>query len=230
MGILLETVGINKEFSGRKPVLKNVNFKLRSGGIVALIGDSGGGKTTFCRVLTGLEKASAGKILFKGKELGPLRGRSFANCASIQYIFQDPYAALGAESTVCSVLREPVSLCRKRRRDYMPAEEALEWAGLPAATFLSRKIKTLSGGQRQRVGIARALIPRPDLIIADECTSMLDGQSAAEIGRIFKQLNQKLGLSFIIVTHDRHFCTGWSIISMCCTGEKLLKRVRKSAF
>lgn len=206
MDILLEAAGLNKEFAGNNgAVLKNVSLKVRSGSIVALIGDSGGGKTTLCRVFTGLEKAGSGKVLFKGKEMSCLRGRSFEDCASIQYVFQDPYAALEEESTVCSVLREPVSLCRKRRRDYLPPEEALEWVGLSAATFLSRKIKTLSGGQRQRVGIARALIPRPDLIIADECTSMLDGQSAAEIGRIFKKLNKNLGLSFIIVTHDMHF-------------------------
>jgi ABC-type glutathione transport system ATPase component len=203
--ILLEAAGINKEFAGNNAVLKNVSLKIRSGSIVALIGDSGGGKTTLCRVFTGLEKASSGKVLFKGKEMSCLRGRSFEDCASIQYIFQDPYAALEEESTVCGVLLEPVSLCRKRGRDYMSPEEALDWAGLPAAAFLSRKIKTLSGGQRQRVGIARALIPRPDLIIADECTSMLDGQSTTEIGRIFKKLNKKLGLSFIIVTHNMHF-------------------------
>lgn len=205
MNILLEASGINKEFNGNNTVLNNISLKVRSGGIVALIGDSGGGKTTLCRVFTGLEKASSGKVLFKGKELGQLRRRSFEDCASIQYIFQDPYAALEEESTVCGVLREPVGLCRRRGRSYMAPEEALEWAGLHAESFSHRKIKTLSGGQRQRVGIARALVPCPDLVIADECTSMLDGESAVEIGRIFKKLNHELGLSFIIVTHDMHF-------------------------
>jgi len=205
MDLLLEAVGINKEFAGNNTVLKNVSLKVESGSIVALIGDSGGGKTTLCRVFTGLENVSSGKVLFKGKELGCLRRRSFEECASMQYIFQDPYAALEEESTVYSVLREPVSLCRKRRRDYMSPEDALDWVGLPVETFLKRKIKTLSGGQRQKIGIARALITRPDLIVADECTSMLDRQSSAEIGHIFKQLNQKIGLSFIIVTHDIHF-------------------------
>jgi len=201
----LEAVGINKEFTGNNTVLKNVSLRVKSGGIVALIGDSGGGKTTLCRVFTGLEKASSGKVLFKGKELGQLRRRSFEDCASIQYIFQDPYAALEEEGTVCSVLQEPASLCRKRGRDCMSPKDALEWAGLPASTFLNRKIKTLSGGQRQRAGIARALVPCPDLVIADECTSMLDGKSSVEIGRIFKKLNHELGLSLIIVTHDMHF-------------------------
>lgn len=204
MDILLEAVGINKEFTGNT-VLKDVSLKMQNGSIVALIGDSGGGKTTLCRVFTGLEKASSGKVLFKGNELGQLRSRSFEECASIQYIFQDPYAALEEESTVYRVLQEPVNLCRKRGRNYMAPEEALAWAGLPAASFSNRKIKTLSGGQRQRVGIARALVPCPNLVIADECTSMLDRESSIEIGRIFKKLNKKLGLSFIIVTHDIHF-------------------------
>jgi len=205
MNILLEAVGLNKKFNGNTTVLNNVCLKIRRGGIAALIGESGGGKTTLCRVFTGLEKASSGKVLFKGKELGTLRGRSFDDCASLQYIFQDPYAALEEESTVSSVLQEPVNMCSRRGRDYMPPQEALTWAGLAGAAFLGRKIKTLSGGQRQRVSLARSLITRPDLIIADECTAMLDAQAAAEIGRIFKKLNQKLGLSFLIVTHDAQF-------------------------
>lgn len=175
--------------------------------MVGLIGESGGGKTTLCRLILGLEKPDSGVVQIRGRALSSLRRRSFADCAAIQYVFQDPYAALEEESTVASALAEPVRLCRRNRREPLIPREALALAGLPE-TFLPRRVKTLSGGQRQKVNIARALVTHPELVIGDECTSMLDAESAAEIAGIFSRLAAGRGVSFLLVTHDVHLVRG----------------------
>jgi len=204
---LLKGTNLTKSFDtpfGSELILSGVNLNLEEGSIIALIGESGGGKTTLCRILMGLDTADSGNVFLLGKEVGRLRMRSFAECASIQYVFQDPYASMADEARVISTLSEPARLCKRNHRDYLEPEEALVLAGLSGEEFLERKIKSLSGGQRQKIAIARALITRPQIIIADESTSMLDESSAQEMSSIFRRVNKLLGVSFLIVTHNKH--------------------------
>lgn len=207
MSELLKGTNLTKSFDtpfGSAVILNGINLKLEEGSIIALIGESGGGKTTLCRILMGLETADSGSVFLLGKEVGRLRMRSFAECASIQYVFQDPYASMADEATVISTLSEPARLCKRNHRDYLEPEEALVLAGLSGEEFMDRKIKSLSGGQRQKIAIARALITRPQIIIADESTSMLDEGSAQEMSSIFCRVNKLLGVSFLIVTHNKN--------------------------
>ncbi|GAB6153045.1 dipeptide/oligopeptide/nickel ABC transporter ATP-binding protein [Desulfosporosinus burensis] len=207
MSEILRGTNLTKSFDtpfGRQAILSGINLKVDEGGIIALIGESGGGKTTLCRILIGLETTDLGSVFFMGKEVGRLRKRSFEACASIQYVFQDPYASMADEATVISTLSEPARLCKRNHRDYLEPKEALVLAGLSVEEFMNRKIKSLSGGQRQKIAIARALITRPQIIIADESTSMLDESSAKEMSSIFRRLNKLLGISFIIVTYNKN--------------------------
>lgn len=198
---MLRAVNITKA-AGETLILQGVNLEVPEASLVALIGESGGGKTTLCRILTGLEKPDSGEIYLEGKVLGTLRQRSFEECTSIQYVFQDPYASMEEDSTVKSTLAEPVRLCRRNGRKYLEPGEALRYVGFDEKGLLERKIKTLSGGQRQKIALARALVTYPRIIIADESTSMLDEKSVREIAGIFKNLNRRLGISFVIVTHN----------------------------
>lgn len=198
---MLQVVNITKAAGGRQ-ILQQVNLEAPEASMIALVGESGGGKTTLCRILTGLEKPDSGEIYLDGKLLGSLRQRSFEECASIQYVFQDPYASMEEDGTVEGTLAEPVRLCRRNGRKFLEPKEALEYVGFDEKGLPERKIKTLSGGQRQKIALARALITYPRIIVADESTSMLDEESVREIAGIFKNLNQRLGISFIIVTHN----------------------------
>lgn len=155
-----------------------------------------------------------------GKEVGPLRKRSFEECAFIQYVFQDSYASMADEVTVISTLSEPAKLCQRNHREYLDPQEALVLVGLSVEEFEDRKIKTLSGGQRQKIAIARALITRPQIIIADESTSMLDESSLKEMSSIFRRANTLFGISFIIVTHNK------STLYDLCTSIYVLDRGR----
>lgn len=207
---LLWAKGLTKTYQGSgtvKNAVSEVNLIIPENSVVGLIGESGGGKTTLCRLILGLEEPDNGMVQLRGRVLPHLRRRSFADCAAIQYVFQDPYAALEEEITVSSTLAEPVRLCKRNRREPMDPREALALVGL-SEFFLARRVKTLSGGQRQKVNIARALVTRPELVIGDECTSMLDAKTAAEIAGIFSRLAAEQGVSFLLVTHDVHLIRG----------------------
>lgn len=210
MATFLRCEGLSKTYtvSGTaKKAVSEVTLTIEENSLAGLIGESGGGKTTLCRLILGLEEPDTGVVQIRGRSLPGLRRRSFNHCASIQYIFQDPYAALEEEITVAATLAEPVRLCKRNRREPLDPREAMALVGLPE-TFLTRRIKTLSGGQRQKVNIARALVTRPGLVIGDECTSMLDMESAQEIADIFKVLAAKQGVSFLLVTHNVHLVRG----------------------
>ena len=216
---LLRIHDVTKSFGrGRSTVLESVNMVVETGSILGLVGETGHGKTTLARIIIGLEKADRGKVVFRGEVLPVLAKRHFDDCASMQYIFQDPYAALEAESSVEQVLGEAVRLCRNHRRtSILTPAEALEAVGLgDYQGWRKRKVGSLSGGQRQRLSIARALIPRPELIIADEATSMLDLHSGLEIAEVFQKINREHGTTFIVISHQL------DIIKRICTEVAVL--------
>lgn len=205
MSDLLRIVNVSKSYTNssiKKKVLSSINISIKSGCIAALIGDSGSGKTTIARLIIGLEHTDTGDIFLGSKKLDTLKKRDFDDCASIQYIFQDPYAAMEENSSVLEVINEPKIICKRRRRNTFDISDALKLVGLDINEFGKRKINSLSGGQRQKLCIARALITRPKIIIADECTSMLDEKSKKEINSIFRYVNKRFGITFLVITHD----------------------------
>ncbi|HAA34237.1 MAG TPA: peptide ABC transporter ATP-binding protein [Firmicutes bacterium] len=214
---LLSVRNVEKSYEilggGKIHVLRKVSLEVKQGAMVGLLGESGAGKTTLARIITGQETPDGGELFLEGKPLLPLQRRSFTLAADIQYIFQDPYSALEPSYTVEQTLREPLRLCQRRRRQGMfSPQEALELVGLPYASWaFNKKIGELSGGQRQRAAIARALIPRPRLLIADESVSMLDAKSAHSILDLLQAINAEASLGILFITHQI------SVLKKICT-------------
>ncbi len=210
---LIELIGITKSYPDggrRRVVLDDISMAIKTGSMVGILGESGGGKTTLARIVSGQERPDSGSLLLDGSPLPPLRQRTFAQAASIQYIFQDAYAAMDGWITVAETLGEPVRLCQRHGHEYCPVVEAFAHVGLgPYQQWAERQVRELSGGQRQRLTIARALIPRPRLIIADESTSMLDHETAAEILAVFRELNRASGLSVLMISHQWQVVVPW---------------------
>lgn len=204
---LIKGTGINKtyKFKGKKTnVCDNCGVEIRSGEVIALIGQSGSGKTTLASILAGILAADNGEVIFKDEKVS---GNS-ATCKKngIQMVFQDPYSSINEQFTVEQAIREPLDILRC----YSSPEEktktvitALKNVQLPGEeSFLRRRCHTLSGGQRQRVALARALVMEPALLIADEISSMLDPSTQANILRLLKGLQNLKGFAMLYITHD----------------------------
>lgn len=187
-----------------------VSFALMRGETLAIVGESGCGKTTIARTLIGLEAKTKGEILFDGKEVALRDGQTAIGLKHLrqraQMIFQDPYESLNPRATIFDIVAEPLvvhGLAKGERERTAAVTTALEDAGLrPAEHYFMRYPYELSGGQRQRVVIASALVLQPELLIADEPVSMLDVSIRAEILNLLRDLRQKRGISVIFITHD----------------------------
>ncbi|MEM9899998.1 MAG: ATP-binding cassette domain-containing protein [Pseudomonadota bacterium] len=184
--------------------LNDVSLKLHAGEVLGLVGGSGSGKTTLARCIAGLTSPTAGQVSVFGG--APRRGGLAA------MIFQDPYQSMRAAMRVGDVVAEPLRIAGQSSVSAQAAvREALNSVGLPGDVgFLDRRLGSLSGGQRQRVAVARAIVPRPHILVADEPTSMLDQSLRADLLDLFEGLRADLGLAILFITHDlalaRHFC------------------------
>ena len=198
-----------------------VSLTLYDGESLVLAGESGSGKTTLAKIIAGMCRPDSGRVLLDGRELGAVSGRrSFEDCAGIQYIFQDPYSALESSFTVRKTLEETARICRRNKRTCIPAEEALAYVDRKLVGKLDRQVGELSGGQRQKVCIARALMPEPRLIIADESTSMLDKDSGKEVFDLLNRIKTEKGISILAILHDVDFSyTGWDRIAVMWQGK-----------
>ena len=214
MTALLEAQHVTKIFGGglikKHRALALEDFSLSIGGgqpaITGVVGESGSGKTTMARLLLGLESPTQGKVLYKGKDLSQLsRTEWYAFLQDVQIIFQDPFEVYNSFYKVDHVLTTPIAKFRLASSEHESRaliEEALQAVGLRPEETLGRYPHQLSGGQRQRVMVARALLLRPKLIIADEPVSMIDASLRATVLDNLRQLNEEFGISIIYITHD----------------------------
>ncbi len=184
--------------------VRRVDLKIAPDETYALVGESGSGKTTLGRCLIRLVEPDAGQIFFRGE---PLIGMPAAELRRqrrhFQMVFQDPYGSLNPRMRIGKILSEPLAIHEivERAEREREVERLLDMVGLPASAK-SRFPHEFSGGQRQRVGIARALAPRPEFIVADEPVSALDVSVQAQIVNLLKEIQERLSLAMLFVAHD----------------------------
>jgi peptide/nickel transport system ATP-binding protein len=211
---LLAFVGVSKSFGSglfgrsKKVALQPCSFRLASdhAQIIAVVGQSGSGKTTMARMVLGLEKPSSGEVRYRGESLADLAGEAARRYRrEVQAIFQDPYGSFNPFYKIDHTLAEPLirfGIVSGRKAIYARMEEACAAVGLSASEMLGRFPHELSGGQRQRLMVARALLLRPRLIVADEPVSMVDASLRMTILQNIEALKNDHSISIVYITHD----------------------------
>lgn len=196
--------GVFKHQVGVIKAVDNISFNVNRGEILGLVGESGCGKTTLGRVIIQLYPATEGNICFEGEDLTKLHGEALRQMRQeIQMIFQDPFASLDPRKTVFKIISEPLEnfkIAPKKDR----IEKVSELLGLVGLnpSIMNRFPHEFSGGQRQRIGIARALSLNPKFVVCDEPISALDVSIQAQVVNLLKTLQEKLGLTYIFISHD----------------------------
>lgn len=204
MSAILTAEHLTKTFGPKKNgvrAVRDVSFELEQGRVTTIVGESGSGKSTVARMLLGLMPVTSGRLLFEGRDVTRLKGRGRTGYwRDVQAVFQDPFAAFNQFFTVGKLLnRSTLLVGREVGRQRLA--ESLGHVGMDT-DVLDRYPHQLSGGQRQRVMIARALMMRPKLLIADEATSMLDASLRVNILNVLKDLRDELGMTVLFITHD----------------------------
>jgi peptide/nickel transport system ATP-binding protein len=208
--LLLETQQLTRVFGhgpGAVRAVDDMSFEIRLGEIVAVVGESGSGKTTLGRLLLRLLEPTSGRILLKGKEVTGRAQRKQVNVywRQVQAVFQDPFAAFNQFYTIEVVLNKALNILGTRltgKERHSRIDRALREVGLDPRDVLNKWPHQLSGGQVQRVMIARALVVGPDLLIADEPTSMLDASLRVTVLNQLRDLQRSHDMSIIFITHD----------------------------
>lgn len=211
---LLQARNLTKVFGGglmsreKTIALRNFSFTIdvAQPTITGIVGESGSGKSTMARLLLGLEEPTEGKVLYRDKDLRRLTGaerRAFRT--EVQAVFQDPFEVFNSVYRVDHVLEMPIrkfDLAQSRSERQAMIKEVLQAVGLRPEETLGRFPHQLSGGQRQRIMVARALLLKPKMIIADEPVSMIDASLRATVLANLRQLRDEFGISLIYITHD----------------------------
>ncbi len=183
---------------------RNINFSLKQGQTMGIVGESGCGKSTLLKMLTRLEKPVSGTLLLKGEDVSNIKGKALRDSRRhIQMVFQDPASAFSPRMKAGEAICEPLDNFCKLTKEARSAkvEELLTQVGLPI-DFKDRLCHAMSGGQRQRLGIARALAVDPDILVCDEATSALDVSIQATIMELLANLQRERNLSMVFVCHD----------------------------
>jgi oligopeptide transport system ATP-binding protein len=218
---LVEVRNLVKEYGRpRRPWSKDVpvravdgvSFAIEEGETFGLVGESGSGKTTTGRCLLRLVEPTSGEVLFRGENVLACSGRRLRELRRhMQIVFQDPYSSLNPRMRAGAIVEEPLIIHRAgtRERRRTRVEELFRIVGLDPA-HLARFPREFSGGERQRIGLARALALRPSLVIADEPVSALDVSIQAQVINLLADLQQQLGLTYLLIAHDlrlvEHVC------------------------
>lgn len=192
----------------------NVSFDVYAGEVLGIVGESGCGKSSLARCLVGLNKITAGEVIFQGtKNLHTMSNQEWhAVHKDIQFIFQDPIAALNPRRTVAEIIMEPLSVYSSHLKKAEMLEKVSAMMKLVGLSLnqINRYPSEFSGGQCQRIAIARALILRPKLLICDEAVSALDSSIKAQIINLLKDLQKELQLTILFISHDlsvvKHIC------------------------
>ncbi|NPA26490.1 MAG: ABC transporter ATP-binding protein [Chloroflexi bacterium] len=208
--VLIELRHVGRTFKvGRRTirVLDDVNFQVREGEVLCLVGESGCGKTTTGKIAAGLLPPTEGQVLFRGQDIWQMDRNAFRTYRrAVQLIHQDPYASLNPTQRVVTMLTAPLlrhGLAKNRREAVEMARELLRTVDLtPPDDFLYKYPHQLSGGQRQRVAVARALTVKPSFIIADEAVSMLDVSIRVGLLQLLERLRQEMNVAYLFITHD----------------------------
>ncbi|WP_266389993.1 ABC transporter ATP-binding protein [Streptomyces canus] len=212
--ILLKVEGLQKHFPIRKGVLQRqvgavkavdgIDFEVRKGETLGVVGESGCGKSTMGRVITRLQEPTGGSIHFEGQDITRLNAAGMRPLRrDIQMIFQDPYGSLNPRHTIGGIVSAPFRLQSVEPEGGVKKEvqRLLELVGLSPEHY-NRYPHEFSGGQRQRIGIARALALKPKLVVADEPVSALDVSIQAQVVNLMDDLQEELGLTYVIIAHD----------------------------
>lgn len=194
-------LGKTKEFKA----VNNVSFSIYEGETLGLVGESGCGKSTLGNAILQLDKATAGHIFYKGKDITRLSAKEELNLRKeLQIIFQDPYASLNPRITVGKAIMEPMKVHKLYKNDTERKQkvlEILERVGL-GEEYFNRYPHEFSGGQRQRIGIARTIALQPKLIVCDESVSALDISVQAQVLNLLNELKENFGFTYIFISHD----------------------------
>ncbi|PLR77969.1 peptide ABC transporter substrate-binding protein [Bacillus sp. V3-13] len=196
--------GFFRKTLGYIKAVDDISFVIKKGETLGLVGESGCGKSTAGRTILRLLNPTDGKIIFEGKDITNLRGRSLREIRKdIQMVFQDPYASLNPMQMVGDIVAEPLKNFTKMSKEELKNEvmDLLSKVGLPEDAYYNYAHE-FSGGQRQRIGIARALALRPKLIIGDEPVSALDVSVQSQVLNLLKSLQKEFDLTFMFIAHD----------------------------
>jgi len=210
--------------AGALQALSDVSFTLQPGKSLGIVGESGSGKSTLARLVMALDTPTEGQVLFNGTDVHQTQGQALRQLRSgFQMVFQDPYGSLDPRQKVLAIVTEPIQTLvkpadgRSELRDR--AAQAMSEVGLRTAD-LDKYPHEFSGGQRQRIAIARALITRPALIVADEPVSALDVSVQAQVLNLMMDLQDRYGLSYLLVSHDL------AVVNLMCDDVLVLQSGR----
>ena len=202
---MIEIKGVTKSF-GSLQVLKGIDLRIEKGEIVSIVGPSGAGKTTLLQILGTLDKPDSGSVVVDGVETSTLSTNKLSEFRNIHLGFVFQFHQLLPEFTAIENIMIPAYIAgMKPKETRIRAEELLEFMGL--SDRATHKPNELSGGEKQRVAVARALMNNPAVILADEPSGSLDSKNKEELHKLFFELRDKFGQTFVIVTHDETLAT-----------------------